>query len=224
MSATTILHETESPLTVQQRMSFEEFLREDHEGGLAEWVDGEASYYLGATNVHQRVVDFLTALLRIFIGQVGLGKVRSAPYLMRAKEGGPGREPDVTLVAKENLHRMGDDYLHGAADLVVEVISDDSVARDYDTKFAEYQNAGVREYWIIDPRPNRQRADFYVLNARGRYQAVPVGEDGVYRSAVVPGFWLNTAWLWADEPDELAALAEIVGSIDAWRQSGTNTP
>ncbi|MGH2544319.1 MAG: hypothetical protein ACRDIB_16125, partial [Ardenticatenaceae bacterium] len=41
---------------------------------------------------------------------------------------------------------------------------------------------------------------------------IPIGEDGIYRSAVVPGFWLRVEWLWAEEkPDPLLTFAEIAG-------------
>jgi Uma2 family endonuclease len=127
------------------------------------------------------------------------------------------------FVATANLWRMGSRQLDGPADLVVEVISDDSVARDRDEKFFEYQQAGVHEYWIIDPRPGRMRADFYVLDAQGRYQAVPLGADNIYHSTVLPNFWLNTDWLWQEEADSLAVFGQIVGIekvIAALQQDG----
>lgn len=193
------------------RMTFEEFLAFDYEHGLAEWVNGEVFCYMSATELHQRVAEFLLSLLRLFVRTNALGRVIGAPYLMRPVPGGNGREPDVMFIATANLARLGEKYLDGPADLVVEMISDDSVARDRDDKFSEYQGAGVREYWIIDPRPKRRRADFYVLSERGRFQPVPIPDDNRYRSTVLPGFWLDVAWLWQEDPDELAALTEIVG-------------
>ncbi|MGH2593167.1 MAG: hypothetical protein ACRDGG_06610 [Anaerolineae bacterium] len=63
---------------------------------------------------------------------------------------------------------------------------------------------------IIDPRPKRQRAEFYQMDERGKYRPVPVGQDGRYHSKVLPGFWLRVDWLWADAlPDSLFAFAEI---------------
>jgi Uma2 family endonuclease len=102
--------------------------------------------------------------------------------------------------------------LNGPADLVIEVVSDDSVARDRADKFYEYQAAGIPEYWIVDSRPGRTRADFYVLDAQGRYQPVPVDADGRYHATVLPGFWLQVDWLLdAEPPDVLQALSRIVG-------------
>ncbi|NJK81198.1 MAG: Uma2 family endonuclease [Chloroflexaceae bacterium] len=194
------------------RMSYEAYLAWEHEGGLAEWVDGEVILHMSASIVHQRVVDFLNRVLGLFVSITGAGVVLSAPAAMRAIPGGNAREPDLFFLATEHLTRLTESALEGPADLVVEVISDDSVMRDRDTKFHEYERGGIREYWLLDPRPNRQRADFYVRDERGRYQPVPLGLDDIYRSTVLPAFWLNTAWLWAEQPDPLRALAQIVGT------------
>jgi len=81
------------------RMTFEEYLALDYEGGLAEWVDGEVRLYTSATNIHQAVTDFLTILLRLFCETTAAGIVRSAPYAMQAARRGSGREPDVRFVS-----------------------------------------------------------------------------------------------------------------------------
>jgi Uma2 family endonuclease len=193
------------------RMSYEAWLEYEHEGGLTEWVDGEVIVHMPTKDEHQRIVGFLNRLLGLFVGLHRLGLVRSAPFAMRAQPGGPGREPNLFFLAAEHRARLTRRQLDGPADLVVEVVSDGSVARDRDEKFYEYEAAGVREYWIIDPRPGRLRADFFVLDARGHYRPVPLTADNRYHSTVVPGFWLDTEWLWQEEPDPLRALGQIVG-------------
>lgn len=194
------------------RMSYEEYKNWDYEGGLTEWVDGEVIFHMVPKDEHQNVVEFLERLLDLFVQLFKLGKVRIAPFSMRVLEGGNAREPDVFFLAAEHLGRLAETELNGPADLAIEVISDESVGRDRGDKFYEYQEGGVREYWIIDPRPRHRRVDFYVLDAKGSYQPVPIGEDGVYRSTVLPDFWLKVDWLWANERVPLAALAEIVGA------------
>lgn len=193
-------------------MSAEEFLRWEHPG-IAEWVNGEASLMV-VTNEHQRIVNFLIQLIGIFCRVFDLGIVRSAPYAMRAVPGGNIREPDLMFIATANRDRVRREVLDGPADLVVEVVSEESVARDYDDKFTEYQSAGVQEYWIIDPRPNRRRASFFQRDAQGRLQPALVDANDVYRSSVLSGFWLKLEWLWQTdpEPDALAALTEIIGA------------
>jgi Uma2 family endonuclease len=192
------------------RMSYEEYKHWEHEGGLTEWIDGEVQIYMPPTIAHQRMVAFLLFLLQGFVRLHRLGEVFAAPVSMRAIQGGNAREPDLFFVAAEHLGHLAETELNGPADLVIEIISPDSVLRDRDDKFYEYQAGGVREYWIIDPRPNRKRADFFMLDQNGMYQPVPVA-DGVYRSTVLRDFWLKVDWLWAEDPNPLATLSEVVG-------------
>jgi Uma2 family endonuclease len=193
-------------------MSYEEYLTWADEDVHAEWVNGEVIVQMPPKEPHQRVVAFLLQLLGLFSGLFRLGRLLPAPFEMRATPDGPAREPDLLFIAHVHLERLTEARLSGPADLVVEVVSDDSVARDRAEKFYEYQAAGVLEYWIIDPRPGRERVDFYVLDDKGRYRPVPVGSDGRYHSTVLPGFWLQVDWVLAPEPPEvLQALAQIVG-------------
>jgi Uma2 family endonuclease len=204
--AVTVLHSTPPP------MSYEEYLDWEHEGGLAEWVDGEVVIHMPPKNHHQNVVEFLHLLIGLFVNLLRLGKVRIAPFAMRVRPDGPGREPDLFFLAEANMNRLSERELSGSADLVIEVISDDSVARDRSDKFYEYQDGGVREYWIIDPRPGRRRVDCYWLTPEGVYQATLPDEGGRYRSVILPGFWFRPGWLWAEPPyDPLDALAEVRG-------------
>ena len=91
------------------------------------------------------------------------------------------------------------------------MVSDDSVHRDRIDKLDEYERAGVREYWVIDNRPGQQRAWFYQLGSPRIVEHIIVGVDDIYRSAVLPGFWLRQAWLWEESPDVLRAVAELIG-------------
>jgi Uma2 family endonuclease len=192
--------------------SYEAYLEWEHEGGLAEWVEGKVIIHDMPKQEHQRCVAFLDRLLGLFVRLFHLGTVYIAPYPMRMHPGGNAREPDVLFVAAQHQHRLTRTELVGPADLVIEVVSDESVHRDRSHKFGEYAQGGVREYWILDPRPGHEQADFYVLDAHGHYQPAPVSDNGVYHSQVLPGFWLRVTWLWQDDPDAVAALAEVVGT------------
>jgi len=122
----------------------------------------------------------------------------------------PGREPDVMFLLQEHLNRLRSTYLEGPADLVVEIISPESVGGDRGEKFLEYEAGGVPEYWLIDPQ--RQQAEFYQLGPDERYHPVFPDEAGRYHAQTVAGFWLQVSWLWQDPlPSPVRAVAEIAG-------------
>ncbi len=194
------------------RMTYEEYLAQVPEDTQAEWVNGEVIQFMPPKNRHQDVTGFVFILLRLFVDFFRLGKVREAPFEMKFKPDGSAREPDILFVKRENLARLTENRLEGPADLVVEVISTESVGRDRGDKFYEYQAAGIPEYWLFDPRPGMERADFWTLDETGRYRPVLPDDQGVYRSTVIPGFWLQVDWLWAEElPDPLRTFAQIAG-------------
>jgi Uma2 family endonuclease len=193
------------------RMSYEQWLAWEYSSGLTEWVDGEVIIMSPPSIDHQRVIQVVMFLLEMLEQVLQNGKLVIAPVAMRLHASGPVREPDLLYVLNEHLDRFSARQLDGPADLVVEVISDDSVARDRIDKFYEYQAGGVREYWIIDPREQTRRIDLYHRDPDGRYQPVPPEVGGIYRSKVVSGFWLRESWLWQEDPDTLAFAAEVVG-------------
>ncbi len=193
-------------ITGVEKLEYEEFLNA-YDGVRAEWVGGEVIMVPPASDLHQDLVDFLAAVLRIYIEMHDLGWVRSAPFQMRLTQVSCGREPDILYVCKERMSLLYPAYLDGPADLAVEITSPESLLRDRGEKFAEYELAGVQEYWLLDPE--RKRADFYFRGADDRYRLAAL-DDGVYRSSVLQGFWLKETWLWQRPlPKVLEVLREL---------------
>ena len=188
------------------RMTYEEFLEWADEDTLAEWVDGEVVMASPASLRHQLIINFLLEALGAYNRVHPLGQLIDGPFQMKLATS--GREPDVIFVAAAHLDRLKPTYLDGPADLVVEVVSPESVGRDRGDKFYEYQSAGIPEYWLIDPQT--LRAEFYQLDANAKYALVSPDADGVYHSRVVPGFWLRESWLWQENPPNVEdVLLEI---------------
>lgn len=188
------------------RMSYEEFLAWADEDTLAEWVNGEVVMTSPASLRHQGLGRFLAQIVGIYVEEHDLGVLITAPFQMRLAAS--GREPDLLFVAATHRHRLRDTYLDGPADLVVEIISPESVGRDRGDKFYEYEAAGIPEYWLLDPQA--RRAEFYQLDAAGVYQLTAPDQEGIYRSAVVPGFLLRVSWLWQQPlPRVLDVLREL---------------
>lgn len=112
------------------------------------------------------------------------------------------------FLAQEHRDRLRETSLEGPADLVIAIISPESRLRERGEKFAEYEMAGVREYWLLDPE--RQRADWYRLDPEGRYRLAEADPAGLYHSQVIPGFRLRVQWLWQIPlPPVLTVLKEM---------------
>ncbi len=184
----------EKPLPMG-RISYEQFLEWAEEDTHAEWVDGEIVMPSPASYKHQNIKGFLETAIRLFVEAYDLGIVLSAGFQMKLPgETGSGREPDLLFVAKTRMAQIQTTYLQGPADLAVEIISPESVERDRQTKFAEYAEGGVPEYWLIDPTTDQ--ATFYRLDKNNQYQAITPDGEGRYNSQALPGFWLRAEWLW----------------------------
>jgi Uma2 family endonuclease len=196
-------------------MSYDDYLAWADGSVIAEWVEGEVIVNMPAKDRHQRVVVLLATLMNLFAGVHQLGVVRVAPFEVRVRPGRSSREPDLLFVSTQNLHRLNQDRFEGGPDLIVEVVSTDSVTRDNHDKVQEYQEAGVREYWIVDPRPRVLQIHLRRLDAAGRYQRVDPDATGVLRSEVLAGFWVQAGWLWQDpSPSPLALFDAITGRAD----------
>jgi Uma2 family endonuclease len=154
---------------------------------------------------HQAIVVFLVTLLNIYVTARTLGVIFTAPYQMRLHQPPRGREPDILFVAQSNLGRITKQYLDGPADLVIEVISPEISGRDRGDKFYEYETAGVREYWLIDPQ--REQVEFYELDEQGRYRLALGGHTGEYTSMVIPGLTIDATWLWQEPPPPVWAAS-----------------
>ena len=103
------------------------------------------------TEAHQLTVQALFLAFHAHITPANLGTLVFAPIRIRTVRE-RFREPDLAFLGRENDRRRGNAFWDGA-DLVVEVVSDDDASRQRDrtTKRAEYAEAGIREYWIVDP-------------------------------------------------------------------------
>ena len=78
-------------------------------------------------------------------------------------------EPDLLFVSNARSGQLRKNHLEGPPDMLVEIVSPESVDRDWNEKPAEYEAAGVPEYWIVDPMT--QRAEVYVLSATGKVRS-----------------------------------------------------
>jgi Uma2 family endonuclease len=87
---------------------------------------------------------------RLLVGP-GHGEVYPAPLGVEFPETEEGVQPDFIFVSRDRLRIIGEDWVRGAPDLVVEILSPSTAARDRGIKLKLYRRQGVAEYWIVDP-------------------------------------------------------------------------
>ena len=116
---------------------------------LVEFTDGYVELLPMPTVAHQAILSLLNDLFNAYLKPRG-GFVLFAGLRVRIREG-KFREPDLAALRSRSDPRNEARYWLGA-DVVAEVVSTDDPARDLVDKPADYAEAGIPEYWIVDPR------------------------------------------------------------------------
>ncbi|MDW8289802.1 MAG: Uma2 family endonuclease [Armatimonadota bacterium] len=199
-----------APKADRLTMSYEEFRRWAGEDTYAEWVDGEVILSMPPRGKHQDITFFLAMLFEAYIELTTQGRVRLAPFETFLPSRPASREPDIIVVLGDNLQHLTEERFTGAPDIVVEVISEDSVRRDRVEKFLEYEREGVREYWLIDSRPGHAAVDAFTLE-QGSFVPLDANEEGWLESRVLPGFRVKETWFTSESlPEVSRALSEML--------------
>jgi len=193
------------------RMTEEEFLAWCDEETRAEWVDGDVIMMSPANFEHIDLQNWLIGVLRLYVEKHDLGTLVGPEFQTRLPERPSRRVPDLLFVAKARGQLIERTQLSGAPDLCIEIVSPDSEARDWREKYLEYEAAGVKEYWVIDPAS--KHVEVYVLgeqeDGQAKYRRVPE-QQGAIVSTVLTGLRLPTGWLWPEtRPKMLEAIQKL---------------
>jgi Uma2 family endonuclease len=173
----------------------------------AEWLDGEVIITSPVSTEHARVVNWLLQVVSLFVEQHELGTVLGPELFVRFAPKKRRYLPDLFFVGTDRTAQFRKAHFEGAPDMIMEVVSPDSVARDWRDKYAAYESAGVREYWVIDPMA--EHAEAYVLTDAGKYERI-AERDGWLHSTVIAGLRLKIEWFWpATRPKVIDALREL---------------
>ena len=172
-------------------MAFDDFIRADFEEGWRyELVRGIVIVTQVPSPEHGDVVDRVTELFVVYrIANRGVVQYRAGGGECRIRLPGMqcDRHPDQAVYL--NPRPKGPNvWARWVPSIVVEVVSDGGEDRDYVEKREEYLRVGVLEYWIIDPAQRRM----LVLRRLGDiWQEIPLGEDAVHRTELLPGLEAN---------------------------------
>jgi len=157
---------------------------------LVEFTDGYVELLPMPTVEHQAILQFLNRLFDAHLAPLG-GFVLFAGLRVRVREG-KFREPDLAALRGRSDPRNEPRYWLGA-DVVAEVVSPDDPARDLIAKPADYAEAGIPEYWIVDPRVEKVTV---LALAGGTYVEQGVFSRGdTATSALLDGFAVDVTAL-----------------------------
>jgi len=147
------------------------------------------------SRMHQDINMTLSTQLNNFLADKPC-KVYAAPFDVRLSVGEGNDtivQPDIVVVCDRT--KLDEKGCLGAPDLIVEILSPSSAAHDRVRKFNKYRQAGVREYWIVDPESKTVNA--YILENE-KYTAVAWSQGDTMCSHVLSGFMITLADLFGE--------------------------
>lgn len=184
-------------------MTEEDFVEFCNEDTRAEFIAGEVIVHSPTSFQHSRIATFLTSILQLFIDQHQLGTLWADNFQVRLRPG-LRRVPDIIFILSTTELKITNTEIEGAPDLVVEIVSHESLEQDWRDKYFEYEQAGVKEYWTIDPYAEKMA--IYCLNEQGKYESQKA-EQKIMHSKVLPGFWIKPEWLWQEPLPNVIEIA-----------------
>lgn len=134
-------------------------------GQRAELIDGHFYNMAPPSRIHQKLISELQyRILNYIKSNKGSCEVYPAPFAVNLHADDKTYvEPDISIICDKN--KLTDRGCNGAPDFIIEIVSPSSRKMDYSTKNALYSDAGVREYWIVDPSKERTTVYHYEEDA-----------------------------------------------------------
>ena len=116
----------------------------------AELINGQFYDMSAPSTLHQKILSRLHAAIFNYISTKGGNcEVLPAPFAVRLlNDKKTIVEPDISVICDPD--KLTDKGCNGAPDWIIEIVSPSNPSHDYITKLSLYQEAGVREYWIVD--------------------------------------------------------------------------
>jgi Uma2 family endonuclease len=165
------------------------------EGTPCQLIAGKIVMHQSGTPLHQAVLAGLFVPLMQFVKAEKAGQVFIAPLDVSFDEDNIF-QPDILFIDKDNASIIGEKMIEGAPDLVVEVLSPSSAYHDLRTKFRVYEQAGVQEYWIVDPE--RKSVEVFTNNGKKFQPHQEVEGEGTVQSMLLAGFSVQLEVIFSD--------------------------
>ena len=154
------------------------------EGAPYELLNGKLTFMPSPKDPHQDASGNLFAALLYFVKKHKLGIVRHAPLDVHLDETNIV-QPDILFLSNERMDRRKD-WIYGAPDLMVEILSKGTKKKDQKTKLALYEKHGVLEYWLVDT--DNRTVEVHVAKQGKFTKKALLQENELLIAEVVPGF------------------------------------
>ena len=146
----------------------------------AELINGQFYYMAAPSRIHQEILMYLSKIIANYIdSKKGACKVYPAPFAVKLiYDKSNIAEPDISVICDRD--KLTDKGCLGAPDWIIEIVSPSDPKHDYITKLNLYNNAGVREYWIVDPMYSRvyvysMEANNFYVNSYSFHDTIKAG-------------------------------------------------
>ena len=159
----------------------------------AELINGQIYYMSAPSRMHQEILGFMFNTIFSHINsQKGPCKVYPAPFAVKlfSEDDRNVVEPDISVICDPN--KLTDRGCTGAPDWIVEIISPTTASHDYIRKLNLYADAGVKEYWIVNPID--QSVWVYFLE-QDKFKATAYTFQGKIKVNIYDDLWIDFAEL-----------------------------
>ncbi len=162
----------------KRRLQFYDDITEQEK---VEFINGEIIIHSPVKKMHNEVCGNAYKIIDTFVVENKLGFVGVEKILIQLTRN--DYEPDICFFNNDNANQFNTEQsLFPAPNFIIEVLSKGTESRDRGIKFEDYQNHGVKEYWIVDPK--KKTVEQYVLK-RKSYELVLKSNTGEIKSVAI---------------------------------------
>lgn len=172
------------------KFTYADYVLYPSNGKKLQLVGGEFFMTPAPRIYHQDVSGNIFVVLHEFVLARKLGKVYEAPtdVFLSDKD---VVQPDILFISKQRKHIITRNYIKGAPDLVVEILSETTKKLDLHVKRTLYAKYGVKEYWIVDP--DKKKAEVLHLGKRGYEKGEIYKRGETLTSSVLTGLRISVS-------------------------------
>lgn len=182
----------------QGAWTYEDYARLPNNGMRYEVIEGDLYMSPAPRSIHQRIIARLYGYLWDYLKDQSVGEALFAPIDVILPGLASPVQPDLLFIAHNRLDIIKEKFIEGIPDLIVEILSPGNPALDWRTKFRVYAQAGVREYWIIDP--DTCIIEINVLRGQAYAPLGSFGPGEQTRSEVLADFSLSVSDICSTQP------------------------